>query len=259
MKYRLIIISMVFSMGVTTGVYFSHPDESSHQKQITIQQHVKKPLISVAPVLEKEAITIIYDGRFKNPHCVIEELTHDRLQGSADRAKHQFKADEALPEHLRATLSDYKGSGLDRGHLSPAANNKQNVRVMRESFLLTNICPQEPTFNRNYWAFLESHVRALTEQYQKVTVISGPLYVPQGESGERYVHFRVIGPNDVGVPTHFFKVLKLEDAGGQIHKRAYILPNEPIPARTPLEQFQESVEKVERLAGIILNFEADSN
>ena len=106
--------------------------------------------------------------------------------------------------------------------------------------------------NRGYWAKLEKHVRDLTKDYQNVYVITGPLYLPNvEEGGRRYVKYQVIGPNDVAVPTHFFKVISLEKES-KIETRAYILPNEEIPNEIPLDNFLTTVEKVEKAGGFIL-------
>jgi len=41
-----------------------------------------------------------------------------------------------------ASLSDYKGSGYDRGHLAPAGDMKWSSSVMSESFYMSNhYCP----------------------------------------------------------------------------------------------------------------------
>ena len=46
-----------------------------------------------------------------------------------------------------AELSDYRNSGYDRGHLAPAADMKNSSISMSESFLFSNISPQDPSFN----------------------------------------------------------------------------------------------------------------
>lgn len=78
--------------------------------------------------------------------------------------------------------------------------------------------------------------------------------MPSDETdGKRYVKYQVIGPNDVGVPTHFFKIITLENWQGIQEMKAYILPNQEIAAKTPLDQFLTTVQKVERSAGFIMS------
>ncbi len=123
---------------------------------------------------------------------------------------------------------------------------------MDDTFYLTNMCPQVAALNRGYWANLEKYVRDLTNHYAKVTVISGPLYLSHLESdGKRYVSYQVIGPHEVAVPTHFYKVLRLEPFNGQSEEVAYLVPNESIAAHTPLDSFRVTLDKVQKAAGII--------
>lgn len=72
-----------------------------------------------------------YDPRNKNPSWVYERLSDSCLQGEAKRDNRRFKEDTDLPKQFRATLTDYKGSGYDRGHLAPAGNHIVNYE--RES------------------------------------------------------------------------------------------------------------------------------
>ena len=107
--------------------------------------------------------------------------------------------------------------------MAPAADCKNSVQSMADSFLLSNVCPQDAGLNRGYWLAFKRHVRDLTRHYKAVQVITGPLYLPQGRPGERFVQYRCIGPNDVAVATHFFKVLQLEQESGDVEERAYIM------------------------------------
>lgn len=124
---------------------------------------------------------------------------------------------------------------------------------MADTFFMTNMFPQCPQLNRGYWSKLEKHVRDLTRDHQNVYVITGPLYLPYNEGDKRFIKYQVIGPNDVAVPTHFFKVIILENWQGSKEIRAYILPNQEIAANISLENFRTTVQKVEKLAGFKLS------
>ncbi|ELW61989.1 Endonuclease G, mitochondrial [Tupaia chinensis] len=69
--------------------------------------------------------------------------------------------------------------------------------------------------------------------------------------GKAYVKYQVIGKNHVAVPTHFFKVLILEAAGGQIELRSYVMPNAPVDEAIPLERFLVPIESIERASGLL--------
>jgi len=90
--------------------------------------------------------------------------------------------------------SDYIGSGYDRGHMAPAANMGSN-KEMFESFLMTNMTPQEPTLNRNSWRRIEDSVRKGV--INPVWIITGAMYDANPE---------MIGPKkNIPVPAAYYK------------------------------------------------------
>jgi hypothetical protein len=66
-------------------------------------------------------------------------------QGGSSRKNSNFAEDGSDPPHLRAALKDFAGSGFDRGHLVAAAAVKFDQSAQDETFLLSNISPQEPS------------------------------------------------------------------------------------------------------------------
>jgi len=264
---NVVLPIVTFALGLLGGVIIYQSSEKSNTPSrpqferntismsstafVDIPSHeIDFPIIS--PIRKRAGYTVAYDGRNRNPSLVMEILTAESIKGSANREDCQFKADEDIPKHTRADLIDYRGSGYDRGHMAPAADCKNDLKAMEDSFLLTNMCPQDPKFNRGYWSRLESHVRNLTKEYSIVKVFTGPLYLPQeAKDGQRFISYKLIGKNDVAVPTHFFKVLSMQKENGEFGSAAYILPNQAIESTTPLDQFKVTLEKVERVSGII--------
>ncbi|KAJ2715490.1 nuclease [Coemansia spiralis] len=207
----------------------------------------------VADFMVRSRYAASFNRALRNPNWVAEHLTADNLKGSGDRANSEFKEDPAVPAMFRALLKDYYRSGYDRGHMCPAADAKRDNDSMNETFLLTNIAPQVGQgFNRNYWASLEAFVRDLTKRYDDVYCISGPLYLPQKEGDKWFVKYEVIGnPPNVAVPTHFFKVILAKRAGdSKFAIGAFTLPNQPIDNATPLTDFAQPIEAVEKAAGL---------
>lgn len=146
-------------------------------------------------LLCKTGIAIGHDPDTKGPRWVIEQLTPAKLQGSAQR-KDNFRPDPALQAGRRAELADYANSGFDRGHMAAAANMYWSQTAMDESFLLSNILPQNASLNRGAWARLEDDVRSWVAGRDTLVVITGPVF--RGN--------RSIG-GGVRVPDALFKVL----------------------------------------------------
>jgi len=231
---------------------FSIPSDHNivYNDYLEEQPHPAQPISSF--IIHRQGYSVGYDARMRNPSWVYEHLTADSIKGDVDRSQYTFKEDEKIPQHLRATIASYKGQGLDQGHMAPAADHRSDPELMNDTFYLTNVCPQCPQFNREYWLKLEKHVRDLTKDYKNIYVITGPLYLPHQEGKRRFVKYQVIGQDNVAVPSHFFKVITLEDRHGNREVQAYVMPNTVIPVTTPLEKFRTTADKVEKAAGIIL-------
>ncbi|XP_061527169.1 endonuclease G, mitochondrial isoform X4 [Phycodurus eques] len=245
---------------------------------------------SLSNIRTRESYVSSYDPRTRTPAWVIERLGGDTLGGNADRKRCDFKEDDrsdacvrecagvsvcvcvcarvraactqvsacvrpcSVHVFHRATNGDYRGSGLDRGHMAAAANHKWSQKAMDDTFYLTNVAPQNPHMNQNAWNNLEKLCRSLTKLYANVYVCTGPLYLPRQEAdGKLYVHYQVLGTNHIAVPTHFFKVLVLERDGrqGGVELRSYVLPNEPVDEKIPLERFLVPIETIERASGLL--------
>lgn len=167
-----------------------------------------------------------YSFLFRQPRWamqVIDSRTMRMEEEEFDRLDN-FREDLRVPEKFRATLSDYSGSGFDRGHLINSADRKSRKIVNSETFLLSNMSPQKPGFNRDIWLELEDAVRTLAEkeQFVEVYTICGPLF-SIGDPVD------VIGENNVVVPDAFFKSVLAEqskpNARNQLQLWSFAIPN----------------------------------
>ena len=145
-----------------------------------------------------------YDARTRTPRWVLERITAESCTGVGTRKKSRFVEDDEVDGAHAAKLSDYRGSGYDRGHLAAAAGHKNTQRAMDDTFSLLNVCPQVGDgFNRDYWARLEQFTRELATTHSKaggdVLVATGPLFLPieTGASERRAREFRdAVAPRD---------------------------------------------------------------
>jgi len=250
MSLKWITISL-FALSLTQCTQFPLSTSNSTETVVSQPAATKGFQPAPSPVIQRPGYTLAYDGKTRHASWVYEELTAEKLEGSTERSDYDFMEDPLIPPSLRANKSDYRGSGYDRGHLSPAGNARSSPETMKDTFYLSNISPQHPQLNRKYWLKLERHVREMTKSHAKVYVITGPLFLPEeGKDGKKYVRYQVLGENNVAVPTHYFKVIHGKKDNAFITE-AYILPNQPIDNQLPLSTFRVTLEKVERSAGLI--------
>jgi endonuclease G len=119
-----------------------------------------------------------------------------------------FFEDARLPKNERATLEDYRGSGMDRGHNFPAGDAANSV-TMAQSFSLANMLPQSQEMNRGAWSKIEQATR------KYVLRASGNVYVYTG-SVSIAGHCPIAPSNSRGdctigngvvVPSHIYKLV----------------------------------------------------
>lgn len=177
-----------------------------------------------------------YNEQFEQAAWVAYVLTREEAESGDIERTDDFRADTSVLTGS-ATTADYRGSGFDRGHLAPAGDMTWNQLAMSQSFLMTNMSPQRPGFNRGVWRRLENAVRDWAIAKDSIYVLTGPLFTPSDS---------LIGENGVGVPGHYFKVLV--DLSPPDHEMiAFLLPNESYSG--DLMQFAISVDSLEQYSG----------
>jgi endonuclease G len=144
-----------------------------------------------------DGFAIYYSPQDKKPIYTVEKLHHKQFLAPHPRRTNQFYEEARLPFAERAQLSDYRGSGFDRGHNAPAGNMHTD-QSMAQSFSLANIMPQARQNNQGIWS---KNVEEPTRQYIKRA--SGDVYVYTGSVGNS----GSIGSGRVTIPSHLFKLV----------------------------------------------------
>jgi endonuclease G, mitochondrial len=161
-----------------------------------------------------------------------------------------FRPDYRIPEIFRADLADYSGSGYDRGHLVASANQRETELQNSETFLLSNMSPQKPLFNRKIWKELEKKIRQLDAKPSilETYVICGPLFY----FDKTVDCIGASDPNEVTIPVPhaYFKSVLTENNRGALHMWSFILPNKD--TTEALATFLAPTKLVEKIAGIKL-------
>ena len=186
-------------------------------------------------ILKRLAYITSYDKTNKIPKWVAWHLTSDHTSGDQRRLSN-FIVDDEVP-FPRAELVDYKGSGYDRCHMCPAGDNKWGFEPMKESFYLTNICPQDNNLNCGDWNELEIACRNWANKYGDIYIVAGPILY----KGKH----KTIGPNKVTVPEAFFKVVLCMN--GTPKAIGFIYKNQP--CNNPQSSYVNSIDQVERITG----------
>ncbi|KAM9287974.1 nuclease EXOG, mitochondrial [Cariama cristata] len=196
-----------------------------------------------------------YDQAKRVPRWVIEHISKQKMLGNADRRHCKFRPDPNIPLMFSAVNEDYLGSGWSRGHMAPAGDNKFSTRAMAETFYLSNIVPQNYENNAGFWNRMEMYCRELTERFEDVWVVSGPLTLPQiNDNGKKSVTYQVIGKDDVAVPSHLYKVIlarRSRTSTEPLVLGAFVVPNNPIGFSHQLPEFQVNIEDLEKMSGLV--------
>lgn len=178
-----------------------------------------------------DSFAIYYSPLEKKPVYTVEKLSREQLLAPHPRRSNQFYEEARLPFAERALLSDYRGSGYDRGHNAPAGD-MSNERSMAQSFSLANMMPQARQNNQGIWA---KNVEEPTRLYAKRA--AGDIYVFTGSTGNS----GSIGNGRVTIPSHLYKLVY--DPRKNV-AWAYWIENTNDASMTPPITYSELVEKI---------------
>ncbi|QDO92951.1 DNA/RNA non-specific endonuclease [Formosa sediminum] len=156
----------------------------------------------------------------------------------ADRKRPYFYADKAV-KTKSADWRSYKNSGYDKGHLCPAADRRATVASYNETFLTSNIAPQNHDFNAGIWNELEQTVRSWATSYNGVYVVTGGILED---------NLKTIGKDRVSVPNYFYKII-FNEADAHSKMIAFLMPNRANENKS-LSSYVVSVDQIEALTGI---------
>ncbi len=201
-------------------------------------------------ILFNRHYVIGYSYYFRQAKWALEIIDPNKEDITTVERMDNFRSDYRIPQLFRADKQDYRGSGHDRGHLVASADLRDTKIQNSETFLLSNMSPQKPQFNRGIWKTLESEVRRLDSQDNvlETYVISGPIF-----NFDQPVS--TIGANDsnnvtLPVPHEYFKSILAETSTGRLKMWSFIFPNEATDSS--IKNFQVKTTLIEKKAGILL-------
>tara|TARA_R110000868_G_scaffold193450_1_gene438411 strand:+ start:965 stop:1909 length:945 start_codon:yes stop_codon:yes gene_type:complete len=191
---------------------------------------------SEGQLVHHQNYSLAYSEEHEQALWVFYELDRNETHAIAKR-KDDFREDP-LVRTGSASLADYKSSGYDRGHLAPAADMAFSEEAISESFYMSNMSPQEPSFNRGIWKKLEAQFREWAAADGSLYIVTGPVLVPG---------LAKMGDNQVSIPNFYYKVALDFDAD-ELGAIAFLLPNQKLDLE--LESFVVSIDSLESITGI---------
>jgi len=224
--------------------------EDKHQK-VTEGSVVKQdtnvsflPTTTTQEVVHHQGYSLSYSEPHEQAEWVAYELkASDLSSNNFDRP--YFEIDYTVKTQA-ASWRNYKNSGYDRGHLCPAGDRQGSQSLFNETFLTSNISPQNHDFNAGIWNRLEQRVRYWAKKYDGVYVVTGGVL----ENG-----LKTIGNQKVAVPNQFYKII-LDYNNGTPKLIAFLIPHKESNAH--LTQYVVSVDAIEKLTGIDFFYKLDN-
>lgn len=192
-------------------------------------------------VLTRRNYTLSFNKETNMPNWVAWRLDKKKLVEKVSRKGYSFSPDPSLNAKQAVVTQDYVRSGYDRGHMCPAGDSRWSGEAMKESFYMTNICPQHPNLNGGDWHELEQACRRWASE-GPIYIVCGPILYKKGTP-------KYIGKEHrIRVPEAFFKVILAGVEKGKPKAIGFIYKN--TAGNRPLDAYVNSVDEVERITGI---------
>ena len=182
-------------------------------------------------IAHHDAFDSYYDVTLKNPVCVVWTLTPDDFKGMLKPSSRHFKVDTQLPPP-RVRDKDFRGSGYVRGHICPAGDRDTSKRLLKQTYLTSNVCPMTMITNSGPWKAVEDSCRALALSHGKIKISAGPIFMNCNTDYS--------GKSKLIVPDGFYRIVKCLVHSGEMWiwyvSNSFVLTS---PVRLDLAELQK--------------------
>lgn len=195
------------------------------------------PTSTTKQVVNHHYYSLSYNEQMEQPEWVAYILKPSHIK-YIDRKRPFFIKDKSV-KTKSADYRNYKKSGYDKGHLCPAGDRRFSAEAFKETFLTSNISPQNHQFNAGIWNRLEQKTRYWAKKYGTLYVVTGGVLTDN--------NLKRIGREKVAVPKRFYKIL-LHKNGNKYKAIAFLIQAKD--SNKPLYSFVTSIDTIEKLTGI---------
>jgi len=237
-----IIIAIITVIFYYTNEYLDEKNENYPSLEITVSSNYKEFDVSYLPksttgnIIFHNYYTLSYVEKHEQAEWVAYELQKDQIVNS--NFKRPYFVEDRKVKSGSADWKNYKKSGYDKGHLCPAGDRKFDYNAFHETFLTSNISPQDRDFNRGIWNRLEQKTRYWAKKYDGVYIVTGGVL----EDG-----LKKIGTESVSVPKYFYKII-IDTSNEKYKAIAFLIPNKK--SSNSFYKYVVSIDEIEALSGI---------
>lgn len=204
------------------------------QKKSAETRHIPDGLpVPAAPVThehllhQQDYVTWYDDDDLRVPLYVAYRLAKKNVTTPRDRLN-CFRPDPRLTTNAAAQWVDYDEPTFDQGHLAPNGDFTGTEAMMINTYLYSNMTPQQKVFNEHTWERLEALVRMWCNKRGDLFVITGAVFDKDG-NGLRDADTdasRVPPLNRVAIPTGFYKIIFNKHTLSADESIAILLPHD---------------------------------
>lgn len=229
----ILLISLIIYLFYPTS---SKDDNEPNKIQVSESTFNYLPTSTTNQIISHDYYTLSYNEKYEQAEWVAYELKKEHLT-KTNRKRPYFIQDRKVTSKS-AHYKNFKNAGYSKGHLCPAGDRKFSEAAFNETFLTSNISPQNLKFNAGIWNRLEQKTRYWASKERKLYVVTG---------GILNENLPTIGTEKVAVPKFFYKIL-FDNTEPEIKVIAFLIPHEE--SKKPLYEFVVSIDQIEQLTGL---------
>ena len=164
-------------------------------------------------MLHQDGYLLSHDSDLRTSLWVAYRLSGPEIEAGGGKERvNCFRKDPRMTRAETATTTDYNEPRFDQGHMANDRDLKDVLQEQVNTYIMSNMSPQEDCFNRGIWLSLEHQVRRWARAYGEVYVTSGAIFDRNGDGvrdaddeAQRMISRN--GQSRIAVPTHYYKVV----------------------------------------------------